>query len=216
MNANSQMAGSPDSNHARVQKLLGKFWTVANALSLVRLLLVVPVVYLILTNASVGLLWLLLAAIVVSDFFDGRVARWSHTVSEWGKVLDPLADKAAAIGITLALVVRETLPTLPIWFVALVASRDVLIVLGGFWLARKRSVVVMSTMTGKIAVTAIAITIMAALLQADAEVMSVCLWATSILLVISFGAYAARFSRLMRDAPGPARVDELHSVSTLR
>jgi CDP-diacylglycerol--glycerol-3-phosphate 3-phosphatidyltransferase len=203
-----------DRNGAPVKSLLGKFWTVANALSLVRLLLVVPVTYLILTDGSAALLWTLLAAVVVSDFFDGRVARWSHTVSEWGKVLDPLADKAAAIAVTLALVVRNAEPTIPVWFVTLVAARDFLIVLGGWWLARKRSVVVMSTFTGKIAVTAIALTIVATLLGADPDVMAFCIWTTTILLVISFVAYAGRYVRLMRGYDVPPRVDEIHSVTS--
>lgn len=208
------MTTGSDKTERKVTSLLGKFWTVANALSLVRLVLVAPVTYLILTGGDFGLLMALLAAIVISDFFDGRVARWSHTVSEWGKVLDPLADKAAAIGVTLALVIRDVQPTLPVWFVALVGGRDVLIVLGGFWLARKRSVVVMSTMTGKIAVTAIAITILAALLQADEPVMRFCLWAATGLLILSFGAYAARYVRIMRGGDRRERLDEVHSISS--
>ncbi len=208
------MADRAGRGAGEVKSLLGKFWTVANAISLVRLVLVAPVTYLILTGESFGLLVLLLALIVISDYFDGRVARWSDTVSEWGKVLDPLADKAAAIAVTLALVIRAAEPRLPVWFVSLIAMRDFLIVLGGFWLARKRSVVVMSTMTGKIAVTAIAITIVATLLRADPPVMQFCLWVTSGLLVLSFAVYAARYVRLMR---GPARrpqLDEVHSISS--
>lgn len=205
------MSEIPVRKNTQVSSLLGKFWTVANGLSLVRLLLVAPVTYLILTDGDFVLLSALLILTVVSDFFDGRVARWSHTVSEWGKVLDPLADKAAAIAVTLALVIRGSLPA---WFLALVAGRDVLIVLGGFWLARKRSVVVMSTMTGKIAVGAIAITVVAALLKADADVMTYCVWTTSALLVISFAAYATRYVRLMRGYSAPPHLDELHSISS--
>ena len=196
---------------AEVQHLLGKFWTVANGISLIRLALVAPITYLILTDGPFGLLMILLSLTVVSDFFDGRVARWSHTVSQWGKVLDPLADKAAAIAVTLALVIRGSLPA---WFVMLVAGRDVLIVLGGFWLARKRGVVVMSLMSGKIAVTAIAVTIVAALLRADPPVMTFCLWTTTVLLVISFAVYASRYARLMRGPGTQPQLDEVHSISS--
>ena len=205
------MPENPEPEHSNVTRLLGKFWTVANGISLVRLLLVPPVTWLILTDGNVLLLWALLALTVVSDYFDGRVARWSDTVSEWGKVLDPVADKAAAIAVTLALVLRGSLPA---WFVALVAGRDFLILLGGFWLARKRSVVVMSTWSGKIAVTAIAVTIMAALLKADPEVMLVCLWTTTVLLAISFASYATRYARLMRGTATAAQMKSVHSISS--
>lgn len=205
------MKGTPEQKEGQVTHLLGEFWTAANVLSLVRLLLVAPVAYLILVDGSFGVLLTLLFLIIVSDYFDGRVARWSHTVSEWGKVLDPVADKVAAIAITIALVVRGSLPE---WFLGVVAGRDVLIVLGGILLARKRGVVVMSTWTGKFAVTAIAITIIAALLRADPPVMTFCLWVTAILLALSFIAYAVRFVRLMRGEPLRPRVDEVQSLSS--
>lgn len=189
------MSDSSDTSGQEVRRLLGKFWTAANVLSLSRLALVPPIAYLIVTDGPFLVLLVLLFLTVMTDFFDGRLARWSDTVSEWGKVLDPLADKAAAIAITLALVIRGSLPG---WFVAIVAGRDVLIVLGGVVLARKRGVVVMSTWLGKIAVTAISITIIAALLRADPPVMEFCLWTTTILLGASFIRYASRYFRLMR------------------
>lgn len=205
------MKATSDQKGAEATQLLGEFWTAANVLSLVRLLLVAPVAYLILADGSFALLLTLLCLIIISDFFDGRVARWSHTVSDWGKVLDPVADKVAAIAITVALVVRGSLPE---WFLGAVAGRDVLIVFGGFWLARKRGVVVMSTWTGKFAVGAIAVTVLAALLRADPPVMTFCLWVTAILLLVSFIAYAVRFVRLMRGEPLRSRVDEVQSFSS--
>lgn len=181
-----------------VRTLLGKFWTIPNMLSLARLALAVPITYLILVDASLPLLFVLLGISIVTDYFDGRVARWSRTVSEWGKVLDPLADKVTAIAVTLALVIRGSLPG---WFFLLVAGRDVIIVLGGIILARKRGVVVMSMWIGKVAVTAVAVTTLAALLKADPPVMTFCIWTTSVLLIASFAAYAARYVRLMRGDP---------------
>ena len=62
----------------------------------------------------------LIALAIATDFFDGKVARWSHTVSEWGKVLDATADKLAAAAVCTALLLRpeEAGPRLPLWFVA--------------------------------------------------------------------------------------------------
>lgn len=201
---------------AELTRSLGKFWTVANMLSLVRLVLVVPITHLILTSGPRDLLFGLITVGVVTDWLDGRLARWSKTVSEWGKVLDPLADKAAAGFIVMALVLRPEEPRLPFWFLALIVSRDVLIVLGGAILARRTRQVVMSAWSGKLAVTGISLTVLAALLQADPPIMRIGIWATTALLVYSFVIYLIRYLRMTREVDRtprsgePSSVDELH------
>lgn len=189
------MPNTERAQKGQVRRLLGRFWTAANLLSLSRLVLVVPITYLILTDGSMALLFGLIALAVLTDWFDGRLARWSKTVSEWGKVLDPLADKVAAAMITLALVVRGSLP---LWLLVLIVLRDVFIVLGGMILAQRTARVVMSIWMGKVAVTALSITVLAALLQADEPVLTFCVWATAGLLVYSFLLYVLRFIRLLR------------------
>jgi CDP-diacylglycerol--glycerol-3-phosphate 3-phosphatidyltransferase len=187
-------------NTTQLSRMLGKFWTVANMLSMIRLILVVPIVYLILTDGSLGWLFSLILLAVVTDWFDGRVARWSRTVSEWGKVLDPVADKVAAAAIVLALVAKGVLP---LWFLAAIIIRDMSIVAGGIVLARRTGQVVMSVWMGKVAVTALSITVLAALMRADEPVLAACVWITTGLLVYSFILYAARFARMMRQGrPG--------------
>ncbi len=174
---------------------LGRFWTVPNMLSLFRMVLAIPIAYLVLVDGRLFWIFILFLLAVATDYFDGRVARWSDTVSDWGKVLDPLADKIGGGLVLLALTVRGSLPW---WFFALVIGRDALIVLGGILVGRKTGLVVMSMWWGKAAVTAIAITALAALLNADPPVMVFCLWATSVILVYSFARYFALGVRAIR------------------
>lgn len=175
-------------------EVLGQFWTFANVLSLARLVLVGPIVYIILIDGPrLWLLGLVLLA-VATDFFDGRVARWSHTVSEWGKVLDPLADKIGAAMVMLALVIHGDLP---VWLLALMVVRDVLIVWGGIRLSNKTGHVFMSIWSGKIAISAVALTVLMALLRADPPVMQVCIWTTTALLLYSFIRYLVRYLRVV-------------------
>lgn len=164
-------------------------------LSMFRLLLVIPIAYLILTDGPLIWLFGLILVALMTDWFDGRVARWSGTVSEWGKVLDPLADKAAGAAIVMALVVRGSLP---LWFLSVLVLRDALIVLGGVVLARRTGQVVMSAWMGKVAVTALSLTVIAALLRADAPVLQYCVWITTALMAYSFVLYGFRFARLMK------------------
>ena len=179
-------------------KMLGKFWTVANMLSITRLILVIPITYLILTDGSIAWLMALIALAVCTDWFDGTIARWSRTVSDWGKVLDPMADKIAASSVVLALVIRDSLP---IWFLAIIIVRDLVIVAGSAVAMHRLRRVLMSIWWGKVAVFMLSLTILGALLKADPPVMQVCIWVTSALFVYSFVLYVIRFISLMREEP---------------
>ncbi|MFW5972481.1 MAG: CDP-alcohol phosphatidyltransferase family protein [Bacteroidota bacterium] len=179
-------------NRVDLSDLLGRFWTIPNMLSLFRLVLVVPIAYLIVVDASLWLISGLVIVAVFTDWIDGRLARHLGTVSEWGKVLDPLADKAAAVMVVLALVIRGSLP---LWLFGVVVLRDGLILLGGYLLARRHGHVAMSVMAGKAAVTLLALTVLAALLRADPPVMMVLVIATAVMMVYSFIVYAVRFAR---------------------
>lgn len=192
-----------------IRHLLGKFWTVANMLSLSRVVLAAPIVYIILTDGSLAWLFALVALGALTDWLDGRIARWSHTVSDWGKVLDPLADKVGTISIALALVIRGDLP---LWFLALIFVRDVLIVIGGVVVTRRTGRVLMSVWVGKLAVTAVAITIIAALLKADAPILQFCIGVSTVLLVYSWAVYLIRALRTIRLGRIP-EVDDVLSTS---
>lgn len=179
---------------------LGRFWTVPNILTLSRLVLVVGATWLILTDGSMTWLFTLIILAIATDWFDGHVARWSHTVSEWGKVLDPLVDKLGAGVIVLALFIKGWLPA---WFLILLVARDLCILAGGVILAKKTGRIVVSMWSGKVAVTAVAVTVLAALLQADPPIMDFCVWVTAGLLVYSYLRYMVRYFRLLRSGPLP-------------
>ena len=78
--------------------------------------------------------WLFLAA-AASDLVDGWMARRLGSVGKLGSYLDPIADKLlmGASSLTLGF-----LGHLPLWLVALVISRDLLILLGVSWLCWSR------------------------------------------------------------------------------
>lgn len=179
---------------------LGRFWTAPNVLSLVRMALVLPIAVLIYRGGPFGPMIALVLVAVATDWLDGQIARRTGTVTEWGKILDPTADKLAAAAVTLALVLRpaEFGPPLPVWFVAAVILRDTVIALGGIIQTRRLGYVMMSLWSGKLAVTALSVTVVAALLRADPEVMAVCIWTTTALLAFSLVRYLQRFRRVMR------------------
>ena len=71
-------------------------FSIPNILSFIRLLLIPVFVWLYLTAGSSGEYYLAAAVVVVSgitDFLDGQIARRCNMITEFGKFLDPLADK---------------------------------------------------------------------------------------------------------------------------
>jgi len=63
----------------------------------------------------------------LTDALDGMIARLTHSMTELGALLDPLADKLLILSAFVTLVL---LGMLPVWLVIIVVSRDVILVLG--------------------------------------------------------------------------------------
>jgi CDP-diacylglycerol--glycerol-3-phosphate 3-phosphatidyltransferase len=165
--------------------------------------LVVPIAILVWRADQPALMWMLMALGVATDFFDGKVARWTRTVSDWGKVLDPLADKLAAVAVGGALALRPAEPNLPLWLIGMIVVRDALIVGGGVVAARRTGVVLPSVWSGKLAVGALTMAVLAALMGLRG-LLDLLVWATAALMIASFAEYVVRWARTMRSA-GRAR-----------
>ena len=98
-----------------------------------RLLMVIPLIWLIATERVHAAFWLLLAA-GLSDALDGYVAKKFNARTDFGAYLDPIADKTLLDGIYVALALAGWLPA---WLAMLVVGRDVLIVLGVVLMQRR-------------------------------------------------------------------------------
>lgn len=179
---------------------MGPFWTLANGLSLLRIVLVMPIAWLVYHGGPIGPMFALIGLAVATDWFDGRVARWRNAVSEWGKVLDATADKVAAASVTLALLSRspEVGPTLPLWFVLLVVARDSLLAVGGLMQTRRLGRFTSSLWSGKVAVGALALTVLSALLAAPERIMEACIGLTAAAMAFSIVKYSIRFQAILR------------------
>jgi CDP-diacylglycerol--glycerol-3-phosphate 3-phosphatidyltransferase len=103
-------------------------WTFPNFLSLLRILIIPLLVYLLTrtdrTSSLIAAALYLLASI--TDYFDGYLARRNKSVSDVGKILDPLADKlmVASALIMLAAMDRPGEPSVPAWLVVIIIARE--------------------------------------------------------------------------------------------
>jgi CDP-diacylglycerol--glycerol-3-phosphate 3-phosphatidyltransferase len=111
---------------------------IANILTVTRLVLV-PVFLLALfagDGHSIG--WRMAAFLVfavgsITDFIDGHLARKYGLVTDFGKVVDPIADKALTGA---ALFGLSALGELPWWVTLTIAGREILVTLLRFWVIR--------------------------------------------------------------------------------
>ena len=97
-----------------------------NLITLARLLSVPLAIWLIVDRAYGAAFWVLVAA-GLSDGLDGYIAKRFDRRTPLGAVLDPAADKTLLVGLCLTLALTGQIP---VWLVALVILRDLLIVLG--------------------------------------------------------------------------------------
>ncbi|MBY0377779.1 MAG: CDP-alcohol phosphatidyltransferase family protein [Gammaproteobacteria bacterium] len=98
-----------------------------NIITVFRLLLVGPIVVgLLMEDYKLAFFLFLIAGL--TDAVDGYLARRFQWISRWGAMVDPLADKLLMVSSYLTL---TYLSILPVWLLALVLTRDVVIVTGG-------------------------------------------------------------------------------------
>ncbi len=168
----------------------GRFWTLSNAVSLLRAVLIVPAVWLIALGPNyVWEAFGVVVVMIVSDWIDGWLARRRGEISQWGKMLDPLADKVAVGAITIAMVVFKGLP---VWLVVVVLLRDVVIFLGGMYLVKRHDVLLSSNFWGKVTTLVLSGLLLAYLW--DADVLKPALIGLSVVfLVVSLISYGRQF-----------------------
>lgn len=174
--------------------------TWSNLISLSRVLVTIPIIYLHYeNNREISLIVTLLIFYgVLSDYLDGLVARLRNEVSELGKILDPVADKVMAF---LLFFYTVWLGWIPLWFFAIGVVRDVLIMIGSAYIKSKRGKVAMSTMSGKISVNVLALYWIAVFFFRDATMIHSILMISSLLImIISFVHYFYRYKLILDGA----------------
>ncbi len=169
-------------------------WTFSNILSLARLVLTLPTGIAVWYGAKEAAVALFVLA-ALTDYLDGYVARRLGQISDFGKILDPLADKVFVGGVVLLLLFLDILP---LWLVLPVLLRDLLILLGGIYVERKIGVVLPSNWTGKWAVGALSFTVLLIYLGAEGIVVGAFVALTFVMLALSLFLYARRMVAVLK------------------
>jgi len=132
---------------------------------------------------------ILFVAASITDWFDGYLARKNHLVTNFGKFMDPLADKLLVCS---AMICMIELGRLPAWFVIIIIGREFII--SGFRLiAAENGIVIAANYWGKFKTVSQMIMIILLILHFDLSVFvileQIFIWLSLALTVISLMTY---------------------------
>jgi cardiolipin synthase len=124
-----------------------RIFTVANAVSVVRLM-AIPVFLWLVIEDRLLIAFVLLVVAVLTDFVDGMIARRMNEITKLGQFLDPFADRLFIAATVIALAIQDVVPW---WFVIAVMLRDALLGIGGVVMARYGAATLRVKWWGKVA-----------------------------------------------------------------
>lgn len=144
--------------------------------------------------------WIALAIFVIAsltDLLDGKIARKYNLVTNFGKFMDPLADKLLVCS---ALICLIELAKIPSWIVIVIIAREFII--SGFRLvASDNGVVIAASYWGKFKTTfqMVMICLMIADIEALKLLTTITMWVAVVLTVISLADYLIKNKDVMRE-----------------
>ena len=162
-----------------------------NKLTTIRMFLIIPFVMIMQISPDGKSRFLALLIFVIAsftDFLDGYIARKNHLVTNFGKFMDPLADKLL---VSAAMICLVSMNRLPAWMVIIIISREFAI--SGFRLiAADNGIVIAASWWGKF--KTVSQMIMIILLIADLGgvftlLEQIFMWVALILTVVSLADY---------------------------
>ena len=179
---------------------------IPNQLTIFRMILIVPFIILLL-GGNAG--WFLDSAVTdiialvifivasLTDMIDGKIARKYNLITNFGKFMDPLADKLLVCAALIALIELQRIPA---WVVIVIISREFII--SGFRLvASDNDVVIAASYWGKFKTTfqMIMVCLMIANIPALQLVTDIVMWVALALTVISLIDYLVKNKDVMKD-----------------
>ena len=172
-----------------------------NKLTVFRVILIPFFVVLLLFDITAHDKWIALAIFIIAsltDFLDGHIARKYNLVTNFGKFMDPLADKLLVCS---ALICLVELSRIPAWIVIVIIAREFII--SGFRLiASDNGVVIAASYWGKFKTTfqIVMICLMIANLEPLYLVTQIVMWAALVLTVVSLVDYLVKNRGVMQES----------------
>lgn len=132
-----------------------------NYLTILRLIFV-PIIFALILKEFYLAAFVFFLTANITDILDGRIARKYNLITDWGKLMDPLADKITQISTISALIIKGIIP---FWILVVVTAKELIMITVAFTLYKKDIVTVHSKWYGKVATILFFIAIVFSLLS---------------------------------------------------
>lgn len=133
---------------SETNKYQKKIITIPNVLSFIRLCLIPVIVWLYLGKQDYLLTGIILIISCLTDIIDGTIARKFNMISDLGKVLDPIADKATQLVVMILLTISFPLMLIPI---IMTVIKETFMAISGWMVIKKCNIVLGAHWHGKAA-----------------------------------------------------------------
>ncbi len=173
-----------------------------NKLTLLRCFMIPFFVFFLLAEGGANRTFRMIALVLfivasLTDLLDGKIARKYNLVTNFGKFMDPLADKLLVCS---ALICLIELGQLPAWMVTVIIAREFII--SGFRLvASDNGVVIAASYWGKFKTTfqMIAVVLLILDIPALGMITTLCVWISLALTIISLVDYIAKNHKVITE-----------------
>ena len=173
-----------------------------NKLTVLRVIMIPFFVFFLLLENGANPTWRYLSAAIFivasfTDLLDGKIARKYNLVTNFGKFMDPLADKLLVCSALICLIQLEQLPA---WMVIIIISREFII--SGFRLvASDNGVVIAASYWGKFKTVFQMISVILLILNIPALslITQICVWIALILTVVSLVDYIVKNHKVLTE-----------------
>ena len=181
------------------QKYLTNIWNVPNVLTMLRLALI-PVFVLLHAMNLEKLALLTFCVASFTDWLDGHIARKYNLITDFGKLMDPLADK---LMVCTALIMQGINGTFPVIAIIIVVIKELVMIYGSSYML-SHDIVVYAHSWGKLAQCSFILALVLSFWHKEFTRMSfpidrVCLWIAVVIAIIALVDYTTAALKTLKE-----------------
>jgi len=181
------------------ERYLTNIWNVPNVLTMIRLALIpVFVILHLMSRAKLALLTFCVAS--ATDWLDGHIARKYNLITDFGKLMDPLADK---LMVCTALIMQGIAGVFPVVAIVIVVIKECVMIYGSSYMLHN-DIVVCSNIWGKLAQCSFILALVLSFWHTEFTSMAlpvdrVILWIAVVIAVIALVDYTRAALKTLRE-----------------
>ncbi|WP_352419685.1 CDP-diacylglycerol--glycerol-3-phosphate 3-phosphatidyltransferase [Proteiniborus sp.] len=172
---------------------------IPNILTTIRFFLIPIFVIIFYSSMENSVLYaaLVFALAGITDVLDGYIARTYNMITKWGVAMDPLADKLMQLTVLICFTSRAYLP---IWVIIVVGIKEILMIIGGFFLyCFVDKTVIPANKYGKIATIAFYVAILSIAFKFPETINFILVLVAVLLTLTAFINYLIGFKKVRKD-----------------